>query len=95
MNGYIGSHTIRQTSYLKFRDRIYINGTDIDVGFTTTRRRCFPSQNGDDDANIAPLEFVTPNSFDNNYFKNLIQRKGLLQSNQVLFSGGSVERYCQ
>jgi peroxidase len=32
---------------------------------------------------------VTPNSFDNNYFKNLIQKKGLLASDQTLFSGGS------
>nr|GEX06359.1 lignin-forming anionic peroxidase-like [Tanacetum cinerariifolium] len=34
-------------------------------------------------------DLVTPNSFDNNYFKNLIQKKGLLESDQVLFSGGS------
>ncbi|WJZ81486.1 hypothetical protein VitviT2T_001326 [Vitis vinifera] len=54
------------------------------------RRRC-PADNGNGDANLAPLELVTPNSFDNNYFKNLIQRKGLLQSDQVLFSGGSTD----
>lgn len=34
---------------------------------------------------------MTPNSFDNNYFKNLLQKKGLLQSDQVLFSGGSTD----
>lgn len=28
---------------------------------------------------------------DNNYFKNLRQRKGLLQSDQVLLSGGSTD----
>ncbi|CAK8576830.1 unnamed protein product [Lathyrus sativus] len=38
---------------------------------------------------LAALDLVTPNSFDNNYFKNLIQKKGLLQYDQVLFSGGS------
>ena len=41
---------------------------------------------------MAPLDLVTPNSFDNNYFKNLIQRKGLLQSDQVLFGGGFTNR---
>jgi peroxidase len=40
---------------------------------------------------LAALDLVTPNSFDNNYFKNLIQKKGLLQSDQVLFSGGSTD----
>ncbi|KAL2471157.1 Peroxidase 5 [Abeliophyllum distichum] len=34
---------------------------------------------------------VTPNSFDNNYYKNLMQRKGLLQSDQILFSGDSTD----
>jgi peroxidase len=34
---------------------------------------------------------VTPTSFDENYFKNLIQRKGLLDSDQVLFSGASTD----
>ncbi|GFP92295.1 lignin-forming anionic peroxidase [Phtheirospermum japonicum] len=40
---------------------------------------------------LAPLDLVTPNSFDNNYFRNLVQRRGLLQSDQVLFSGGSTD----
>ncbi|XP_038697972.1 peroxidase 4-like [Tripterygium wilfordii] len=41
---------------------------------------------------MSPLDLVTPNSFDNNYFKNLIQKKGLLHSDQVLFSGGSTDK---
>ena len=40
---------------------------------------------------MAALDLVTPNSFDNNYFKNLMQKKGLLESDQVLFSGGSTD----
>jgi len=40
---------------------------------------------------LAALDLVTPNSFDNNYFKNLIQKKGLLPSDQILFSGGSID----
>lgn len=45
----------------------------------------------DNDKKLAALDLVTPNSFDNNYFKNLIQKKGLLQSDQVLFNGGATD----
>ena len=90
LNGNTGSHTIGQARCVTFRDRVY-NGTDIDAGFASTRRRRCPADNGDGDDNLAALDLVTPNSFDNNYFKNLIQKKGLLQSDQVLFSGGSTD----
>ncbi|XP_058080149.1 lignin-forming anionic peroxidase-like [Magnolia sinica] len=83
-----GAHTIGQAKCAAFRDRVY-NGSNIDAGFASTRRRGCPSVGGNE--NLAPLDLVTPNSFDNNYFKNLIQRKGLLQSDQVLFSGGSTD----
>ncbi|XP_010656526.3 lignin-forming anionic peroxidase-like [Vitis vinifera] len=86
-----GSHTIGQARCVTVRDRIYDNGTNIDTGFASTRRRRCPVDNGNGDDNLAPLDVVTPNSFDNNYFKNLIQRKGLLQSDQVLFNGGSTD----
>ncbi|GLT68629.1 hypothetical protein SLA2020_408400 [Shorea laevis] len=84
-----GSHTIGQAQCLTFRDRIYNNASDIDAGFASTRRRGCPANQGD--TNLAPLDLVTPNCFDNNYFKNLIQKKGLLQSDQVLFSGRSTD----
>ena len=45
----------------------------------------------DNDKKLAALDLVTPSSFDNNYFKNLIQKKGLLQSDQVLFNGGATD----
>ncbi|KAK2635677.1 hypothetical protein Ddye_030469 [Dipteronia dyeriana] len=84
-----GSHTIGQASCVTFRDRIYNNQSDIDVGFAKTRRRRCPIDGGD--GNLAPLDLVTPNSFDNNYFKILKQKKGLLESDQILFSGGSTD----
>ncbi|XP_002521866.2 lignin-forming anionic peroxidase [Ricinus communis] len=84
-----GSHTLGQAQCFTFRERIYSNGTKIEAGFASTRRRRCPAIGGD--ANLAALDLVTPNSFDNNYFKNLIQKKGLLQSDQVLFSGGSTD----
>ncbi|XP_050234275.1 lignin-forming anionic peroxidase-like [Mercurialis annua] len=84
-----GAHTLGQAQCFLFRDRIYNNGSDIDAGFASTRRRGCPAVGGD--TNLAPLDLVTPNSFDNNYFKNLIQKKGLLESDQILFSGGSTD----
>ncbi|EEF51117.1 Lignin-forming anionic peroxidase precursor, putative [Ricinus communis] len=86
-----GAHTIGQARCLTFRGRIYNNASDIDAGFASTRRRQCPANNGNGDGNLAALDLVTPNSFDNNYFRNLIQKKGLLQSDQVLFSGGSTD----
>lgn len=48
-----------------------------------------PVATGDD--NLAPLDVQTPNVFDTNYYKNLINKKGLLHSDQVLFSGESTD----
>ncbi|KAH9658743.1 peroxidase 5 [Citrus sinensis] len=84
-----GAHTIGQAQCALFRDRIYSNQSDIDAGFASTRRRECPASGGD--SNLSPLDLVTPDSFDNNYFKNLVQKKGLLASDQVLFSGGSTD----
>ncbi|KAK4708696.1 hypothetical protein R3W88_029621 [Solanum pinnatisectum] len=71
-----------QAQCFLFRDRLYSNGTNIDTGFASTRRRRCPQE--DQNGNLAPLDLVTPNQLVNNYFKNLRQRKGLLQSDQVL-----------
>ncbi|KAH6826063.1 Peroxidase superfamily protein [Perilla frutescens var. hirtella] len=89
-----GSHTLGQARCVTFRGRIYGNDS-IDAGFASTRRRQCPQTNGDGDGNLAPLDLVTPNSFDNNYFRNLQQRRGLLASDQVLFSGGSTDSIVQ
>ncbi|KAL6505134.1 hypothetical protein OROGR_024951 [Orobanche gracilis] len=85
-----GAHTMGQAQCFSFRSRIYSNGSDIEAGFATTRRRQCPASGGD--SRLAPLDLVTPNSFDNNYFRNILQRRGLLESDQVLFSGGSTDR---
>ncbi|EEF51125.1 lignin-forming anionic peroxidase [Ricinus communis] len=86
-----GAHTIGQAQCVTFRGRIYNNASDIDAGFAATRRSQCPAASGSGDSNLAPLDLVTPNIFDNNYFRNLIQKKGLLQSDQVLFSGGATD----
>lgn len=40
---------------------------------------------------MAPLDLQTPTTFDNNYYENLIYLKGLLHSDQQLYSNGSTD----
>ncbi|KAE8647015.1 peroxidase 4 [Cucumis sativus] len=83
-----GAHTIGQARCLFFKNRIY-NETNIDESFAEERQRTCPTNGGDD--NRAPLDFRTPKLFDNYYYKNLLEKKALLRSDQVLHDGGSTD----
>ncbi|KAH9314504.1 hypothetical protein KI387_023131, partial [Taxus chinensis] len=83
-----GAHTIGQARCITFRTRIY-NETTINSTFATSLQANCPSNSGDD--NLSPLDVVTQNIFDNNYYKNLRSQKGLLHSDQALFNGGSAD----
>ncbi|CAL9092887.1 peroxidase 4-like [Musa acuminata AAA Group] len=85
-----GAHTIGQARCISFRSRIY-NDTNIDSSLATTRQSNCPSTSGSGDGNLAPLDLQTPTTFDNDYFKNLVNLKGLLHSDQQLFSNGSTD----
>ncbi|KAL5075312.1 hypothetical protein RYX36_014296 [Vicia faba] len=85
-----GGHTIGQARCITFRTRIYTE-TNIDTSFASTRQSNCPNVTGTGDNNLAPLDLQTPISFDNDYFKNLVQKKGLLHSDQQLFNGGSAD----
>ncbi|CAN1155835.1 Lignin-forming anionic peroxidase [Linum perenne] len=89
-----GAHTLGFAQCFTFRDRIYDNGTKavnkiIDSDFARKKKKACPAEGGD--RYLAPLDTVTPKSFDNNYFKTLMRKKGLLESDQVLYSGGSTD----
>ncbi|KAL9680457.1 hypothetical protein QQ045_018336 [Rhodiola kirilowii] len=84
-----GTHILGQAQCQFFRDRVYTNGSHINVGFASMRRRGCPSNSGN--TNLAPFDLVTPNSFDNNYFKNLQQEKGLLESDHTLYDNGPTD----
>ncbi|KAG6670331.1 peroxidase P7-like [Carya illinoinensis] len=85
-----GAHTIGQARCTSFRARIY-NETNIDPSFARTRQSNCPRTNGTGDNNLAPLDVQTSTVFDNNYYKNLLQNRGLLHSDQQLFNGGSAD----
>jgi len=86
----LGAHTIGQARCTSFRARIY-NETNIDSSFAQTRRSKCPRTTGSGDNNLAPLDIQTSTRFDNNYYKNLLQKRGLLHSDQQLFNGGSTD----
>ncbi|XP_021810577.1 peroxidase 4-like [Prunus avium] len=82
-----GAHTIGKARCSSFKDRIY-NETNIDASFAKARQSKCPITVGSGDNNLAPLDVQTPGTFDIAYFKNLINQKGLLHSDQVLYNNG-------
>ncbi|WOK92827.1 Peroxidase 67 [Canna indica] len=95
---FVRSHTIGNARCTTFRRRIH-DETNIHPGFAKLRQHRCPSSQLIGNSTLAPLDAATPYSFDNDYFKNLLQRKGLLHSDQVLFNGGLtdhiVKRYSE
>ncbi|KAG6728854.1 hypothetical protein I3842_02G195100 [Carya illinoinensis] len=91
MGALSGAHTIGQARCTSFRARIYKETNKIDTSFAQKRRSNCPRTSGSGDNNLAPLDIQTPTKFDNNYYKNLIQNRGLLHSDQQLFNGGSTD----
>ncbi|GLJ14612.1 hypothetical protein SUGI_0236510 [Cryptomeria japonica] len=85
-----GAHTIGQASCQFFRSRIY-NESNIDKEFAASLQENCPFNSGAGDFNLAPLDSLTANGFDNTYYKNLKSGKGLFHSDQELFNGGSAD----
>lgn len=92
-----GSHTIGMSRCTSFRQRLYNqtgdgkpdNTLDQHYAMESLRKRC-PKSGGDQ--NLFPLDFATPAKFDNHYFKNLIAYKGLLSSDEILFTNSEKTR---
>ncbi|KAG1365640.1 hypothetical protein COCNU_12G006400 [Cocos nucifera] len=83
-----GAHTIGQARCTVFRTRIY-NETNIDASLAASLKSNCPSSGGDD--NLSPLDAITPTIADNFYYKDLVNKKGLLHSDQQLYNGGSTD----
>ncbi|KAL6653447.1 hypothetical protein ACP70R_009025 [Stipagrostis hirtigluma subsp. patula] len=83
-----GAHTIGQARCVNFRNRIY-SETNIDTSLGTSLKSNCPNMTGDN--NISPLDALTPYAFDNFYYRNLLNKKGVLHSDQQLFNGGSAD----
>jgi len=85
-----GAHTIGRARCTVFISRLYnFNGTGnpdptLNSSYLSTLQSTCP-QNGSGDT-VTPLDPGTEDTFDNNYFKNLQNEMGLLQSDQELLS---------
>ncbi|KAH9716647.1 peroxidase [Citrus sinensis] len=84
----LGAHTIGQARCILFRQSIY-NETNIDSEFATSLKSNCPSSGGDD--NLSPLDATSSVLFDNGYFRDLVNNKGVFHSEQQLFNGGSTD----
>ncbi|XP_047307827.1 peroxidase 4-like [Impatiens glandulifera] len=89
-----GAHTIGAARCVTFRNRIY-NETNIDSSFAKNRQRNCPAPAGSGDNNLAALDVTTPTTFDNKYYNNLLSKKGLLHSDQILYNGGSTDSFVE
>lgn len=85
-----GGHTIGDSRCTSFRQRLYNqtgnglpDGT-LDPSYAAQLRQRCPKSGGDQ--NLFVLDLVSPLKFDNFYFKNLIAKKGLLSSDEILFT---------
>ncbi|KAA3455275.1 peroxidase 10 [Gossypium australe] len=85
-----GAHTFGRAQCRLFSSRLYnFSGTGnpdptLNSSYLTTLQQICP-QSGSG-FNVANLDPTTPDTFDNNYFTNLQNNRGLLQSDQELFS---------
>ncbi|CAL9002970.1 unnamed protein product [Prunus brigantina] len=82
-----GAHTIGQARCAVFRGRLY-NDTHINASFAAAVRAKCPGNRGSGDNILSQLDVTSPTRFDNAYFKNVVSQKGLLHSDQQLYSGG-------
>ncbi|XP_071702288.1 peroxidase 72-like [Rutidosis leptorrhynchoides] len=85
-----GSHTIGNARCTSFRQRLYNNTGNgqavytLDQSYAAKLRQNCPRSGGDQ--NLFFLDPVSPTIFDNSYYKNLIAYKGLLSSDEILFT---------
>ncbi|GMH05053.1 hypothetical protein Nepgr_006893 [Nepenthes gracilis] len=83
-----GSHTIGFARCISFRSHIY-NDTNIDSSFASSLKKKCPVS-GKDNV-LQGLDLQTALNFDNDYYQNLLIKKGLLHSDQQLYNGNAAD----
>ncbi|KAL8161412.1 hypothetical protein V2J09_012901 [Rumex salicifolius] len=86
-----GGHTIGQARCISYTGRIY-NDANIDSKFVAALQSNCPQTSGSSaDNNLPPLDKVSPTSFDNSYYTDLMNMQGLLHSDQELFNNQTTD----
>lgn len=84
-----GAHTIGFAHCSTFKERLFdFDNTgspdpNLDTSLLSNLQSVCPNE-ASSDTNLAPLDPVTINKFDNIYYKNLVNKTGLLRSDQAL-----------
>ncbi|KAH0460855.1 hypothetical protein IEQ34_008430 [Dendrobium chrysotoxum] len=86
----IGSHTIGMARCVNFRDRIYgdfVATSQFDLGskIYLSRLQSICPEIGHD-SKISPMDYVSPNVFDNIFYESLLKGEGLLNSDQEMYT---------
>ncbi|PWA94561.1 peroxidase superfamily protein [Artemisia annua] len=85
-----GSHTIGNARCTSFRQRLYNNTGNgqpdfaLDQTYAAQLRANCPRTGGDQ--NLFVMDPGSPTKFDNGYYKNLIALKGMLSSDEILYT---------
>ncbi|KAJ3674088.1 hypothetical protein LUZ60_006080 [Juncus effusus] len=88
-----GAHTFGRAQCQFFTNRLYnFSGTNqpdptLDPSYRAALSKNCP--NGGNGAVLNNLDPTTPNGFDNHYYSNIVKNRGLLGSDQELFSNGA------
>ncbi|GMH18229.1 hypothetical protein Nepgr_020070 [Nepenthes gracilis] len=101
-----GAHTLGKARCSSFSSRLTssdgaLNSPDMNIDLMQSLQRLCSESGGDSTNTLAELDLVTPATFDNQYYINLLSGEGLLASDQVLVAGDSplvreiVELYVQ
>ncbi|KAF5941562.1 hypothetical protein HYC85_019204 [Camellia sinensis] len=89
-----GAHTMGKARCSTFSSRLNgnsnSNSPDINVDFLQSLQQLCAEPNSN--TTLAHLDLVTPSTFDNQYYVNLISGEGLLVSDQVLVTGDDQTR---
>lgn len=86
-----GGHTIGLARCTNFKARLYNQSGSgkpdptLDPTYLKQLSMVCP-QNGTDDNQTVPLDPVSPFKFDVNYYKNIVAAKGLLNSDEILYT---------
>ena len=89
----LGAHTIGKARCPTFSARLQgtdQNGLDNNLDFVASLQQL--CSGSDSSTAVAHLDLVTPATFDNQYYVNLLSGEGLLPSDQVLVSGDEQTR---